>query len=415
MFSFYNSIIFLYTSLIYLSSTWNKKARTWVRGRRDLFEKLEKDLTGIQRVAWFHAASLGEFEQGRPVIEGFRKKYPEMKILLTFFSPSGYEVRKNYPGADYIYYLPPDFPRNAKRFISIVKPEISIFIKYEFWFNYLHQLAQNKVPVYYISSIFREDQHFFKSYGSWFRKQLLNVTGFFVQDKHSQDLLNSIGLNNVRISGDTRFDRVSGIAKNNKKDGGIEKFVGKNKVILAGSTWPPDEKLLLSYFQSTNKNLKLIIAPHEIHTERIDSILELFAPYKPIKYSQLAQSNSSDSQVCVIDGMGFLSNLYQYCDLALIGGGFGKGIHNILEAVTFGKPVVFGPNYNKFAEARNLIKAGGAFPINEDSIKKTIDGLIQNDQAYKKASQTCLFFIRENTGATQIILDNISETHISRT
>jgi 3-deoxy-D-manno-octulosonic-acid transferase len=403
----YDIIVHLYHLLIRVASPFNGKAKLWVNGRKGIFEKLEKDFRDRPRVAWFHAASLGEFEQGRPVMEAFRQRHPDLQILLTFFSPSGYEVRKNYGGADHVYYLPIDTRRNAKRFLSIVRPAAAVFIKYEFWFNYLDLLHRQHVPVYVISAIFRPGQHFFKPWGGWARRQLKHITRFFVQDENSKKLLGSIGITRVMVSGDTRFDRVQRIAEQKKDFPLIEAFAKGSRVLLAGSTWPPDEELILHLLQQKGGTLKVIIAPHEVHDERIRSILGHFAASEPVRYSQLGQTVPSGSSVLVIDGIGFLSGLYQYCDIALIGGGFGKGIHNILEAVTFGKPVLFGPHYQKFAEARQLVDKGGAFPVNKKNILEITDRLLENNDLYRQASAACSRFISENTGATSIILDNL--------
>lgn len=407
MFFLYNIIIHSYQGLIKLAALFNPKARLWVKGRKNIFEKIARDFQDHPRVVWFHAASLGEFEQGRPVLEAFKKKHPEYKILLTFFSPSGYEVRKDYKAADFVYYLPMDTKRNAAQFIEIVSPEAVFFIKYEFWFNYLNCLSKKNIKIYVISAIFRPDQHFFKAYGKWFRKQLEKISLFFVQDEGSEKLLNSLGIQNVIISGDTRFDRVANIAAQKKDYPLIQNFTSGKQVLLAGSSWPQDEKLLEQLIENHLPDLLLIIAPHEIHEERIQAILSLFNAYNPQRYSQLKEKILPDTRVLVIDGMGFLSGLYQYCTIAFIGGGFGKGIHNILEAVTFGKPVVFGPNYDKFAEAKSLEKQGGAFAINSENINETITSLFTDKIKYKNASEICKSYIAQNTGATQTILNNI--------
>jgi len=403
----YNLSIYVYYGLILAYSPFKKKARLWVNGRKNLFSRIRKDLSETEKIVWFHAASLGEFEQGRPVIEGYKKKYPDHKILLTFFSPSGYEIRKNYPEADFIYYLPIDTPKNARKFINVVKPEKVVFIKYEFWFNYLKILKKENIPVYIVSAIFRQDQHFFKWYGSWFRKQLKNIMWFFVQNEDSKGLLNSIGITNVTVSGDTRFDRVNKIASQKKNFPFIEKFASGHKVLLAGSSWPSDEKLLVNFSNRNPENLKIIIAPHEIHKERIQNIQTEFSRFNPILFSEANEQNIISSTILIIDGMGFLSSLYQYCDIAFIGGGFGKGIHNILEAVTFGKPVLFGPNYNKFSEAVNLIQKGGAFSVDENSFVSTVNKLFLDKGFYQQTSDVCRKFIAENTGSTEIILNNI--------
>jgi 3-deoxy-D-manno-octulosonic-acid transferase len=405
----YNLFIQFYQILIRFATLLNPKAKLWVDGRKGLLRKLAGQIDKDDKIAWFHAASLGEFEQGRPVIETFRKRFSDYKILLTFFSPSGYEIRKNYDGADYIIYLPIDTKRNTREFIKIVQPKLVVFIKYEFWFNYLKVLSENNIPVFFASVIFRKEQHFFKWYGSWPRKMLKKVSFFFVQNRTSFDLLKSIGINQVEISGDTRFDRVFSIAENTKKFPLIEKFAEGKKVFLAGSTWSKDEELI-EKLSTHNPALKIIIAPHEIHQERIDSVIQRFASNKTLKYSEASDENISTAQILIIDGMGFLSGLYQYCHFAYIGGGFGKGIHNILEAATFGKPVIFGPNFQRFAEAVELVHKEGAFVINNISELIAItEKLLQDDVAWQSASFVCKEYVKTKKGATELILSKISE------
>lgn len=405
----YNLFIHLYSLLIRIAALFIPKAKLWVDGRKGLLEKLAGQIDKKDKIAWFHAASLGEFEQGRPVIESFRKRFPDYKILLTFFSPSGFEIRKSYEGADYVVYLPIDTKRNARKFISIVQPKLVVFIKYEFWFNYLKVLSENKIPVFFASVIFRKEQHFFKWYGSWSRKMLKKVSFFFVQNRESFDLLKSIGVNQAGISGDTRFDRVFSIAENAKKFPLLEKFAEGEKIFLAGSTWPKDEELI-EKLSSEDPSLKIIIAPHEIHQERIDSIIHRFVNTKVLKYSEADENNISNGQVLIIDGMGFLSGLYQYSRFAYIGGGFGKGIHNILEAATFGKPVVFGPNYKRFAEAVDLVNRKGAFVANNGTELISIAEKLLNDPlAWESASSICKGYVINNKGATELILSKVSE------
>ncbi|MCB2221312.1 MAG: 3-deoxy-D-manno-octulosonic acid transferase [Bacteroidetes bacterium] len=406
----YNIGIFFYHLFIRTGSLFNDKARLWVRGRKGLLDKMSEEIQSGIPLIWIHAASLGEFEQGRPVMEAFRKQYPDFKILLTFFSPSGYEVRKNYEGADYIYYLPIDTKRNAKKLLQIIQPELVIFIKYEFWFNLLHQLHKHRIPVIIISAIFRQNQHFFKCYGSWYRKQLGKINQFFVQNKKSEALLNSIGIRQVQVSGDTRFDRVASIAATQQENELISKFAQESVVLLGGSTWPPDERILRDYLNTSDLEIKMIIAPHEVHDERIQSILHLFNEQAPVRYSEATKENIDKAQVLIIDGIGFLSSLYRYCRVAYIGGGFGKGIHNILEAVTFGKPVLFGPEHQKFGEAMQLIKEGGAFAIhNEQDFRGHVDRLLTSNTYYAEASTACLNFIEKNKGATKLIMQSISK------
>jgi len=406
----YNLFIHFYHFGIRIASLYNAKAKLWISGRKNLFKNLGKDMAESSRVIWFHAASLGEFEQGRPVIEAVKKKYPNFKILLTFYSPSGYEVRKNYDGADFVYYLPLDLKKNVRRFIDIVNPQFAIFIKYEFWINYMQELNIRKIPLYIISANFRSDQYFFKRYGSWFRKNLKNVDWFFVQNEKSEKLLKSIGFKNVSVSGDTRFDRVVEVARNPQKFEQIESFSNRRFTILAGSTWHEDEKLLLQWYAKQNKDVKLIIAPHEIHEAHLVQIETLFGSYKIGRLSKLKNSPASELDIIIIDGMGFLSNLYQYCEVAYIGGGFGKGIHNILEAVTFGKPVIFGPNYQKFSEAVQLVKLGGAFAISDlSSLAYIIAKLSKQNAYYEKCVSICQEFINTKAGATEIIVNKLAK------
>ena len=405
----YNIAISAYHLLIKIAALFNSKARLWVTGRKNLFEKLQLETEKNKNdIVWFHAASLGEFEQGRPVMEAFRKKYPEYKIMLTFFSPSGYEIRKNYDGADYIFYLPMDTRKNAERFLQLTKPRLAIFVKYEFWFNYIDILHKRQIPIFFISSIFRPEQHFFKWYGGWFRKMLKKITFFFVQNNQSFDLLNSMGIEQVVIGGDTRFDRVLDIAHNKKSFPLIEKFTTGYKILLAGSSWPPDEELIQK-LPTLQENIKIIIAPHEIHEEHIAAIENRFGKNQTLRFSKADERNILQAKFLIIDGMGFLSSLYQYCDIALIGGGFGKAIHNILEAVTFGKPVIFGPNFIKFREAVELIEKGGAFSVkNEKEFENILKTLLTDHEFYQHASGICINYVEQNSGATGLILDKLS-------
>lgn len=404
----YNIGIYLYFTLIVLASVFNKKAKKWVGGRKNIYSRLQQKIDPSQKLIWFHAASLGEFEQGRPVIESFRTKYPDYKILLTFFSPSGYEIRKDYEQADFVFYLPIDSKQNAKKFIQIVNPDIVVFIKYEFWYNYINELKNNNIPIFTISAIFRKNQHFFQWYGGWSRSMLRNLTSLFVQNQDSYDLLQSIHMNNMIVSGDTRFDRVFTIAQQAKTFPLVQKFAGQYKVLLAGSTWPHGENLISKLLSETNE-IKLIIAPHEVHEERITSIQKLFSKKNTILYSEAEESSIEAADVLIIDQIGILSGLYQYCDIAYIGGGFGKGIHNILEAATFGKPVIIGPNYQKFKEAVDLIELGGSFSVsNETNLSKVFSRLVESNEDYTIASNICKTFIEENRGATDKILKKLS-------
>lgn len=387
------------------AAPFNSKARLWKDGRRRLFDKLKA--LGSHRVAWFHAASLGEFEQGRPVIEAFRKARPEYKILVTFFSPSGYEIRKNYSGADCICYLPTDTPKNVRRFMQIVHPEIAVFIKYEFWHNYLTAMQKAGTRLYLISAIFRKEQIFFKPYGGLFRRALEAFTHLFVQDENSKQLLHEIGIDAVSIAGDTRFDRVFTIASNAKNLPEIERFAQNMPIFIAGSTWPPDEELLLTLIERY-PSVKFIIAPHEIHASRIEKLRT--AIHRPsLRYTELTpESDLAHAEVLFIDTIGLLSSVYRYGTWGYIGGGFGAGIHNTLEAATFGLPLAFGPRYEAFKEAKELIAAGGAKSISTaDELIQWFDPLFQNPEATQRTGDICRQYVIKHKGATQQIIDEI--------
>ena len=399
----YNLFIFVYKASAKLLAFFNKKAKLWVEGRKNLLQNIKiamKDNTSA--IAWFHCASLGEFEQARPLIESFKKKFPAFKIVLTFFSPSGYEIRKNYGYADFVFYLPSDTKRNANDFIELVKPKIVFFTKYEFWYHFLKTLSANNIQTLSFSAIFRKEQIFFKSYGKFYLKFLNLFNIIFVQDKNSYDLLKDHGVNHVNICGDTRFDRVLEQTKLTKKFPIVENFIGDEKVIILGSSWPDDFDVLKVTL--LNRSYKIIIAPHEI-SEQDNVSIELFFKDNTQRYS-LANSTSLESKkVLIIDNIGMLSSLYQYANLAYIGGGFGKGIHNILEAAAFGIPVVFGPNFNRFKEAQDLIKLGCAFSISKsDNFNSIIDILSDQDKLdnIDKASKK---YIIDNSGATTEILN----------
>jgi 3-deoxy-D-manno-octulosonic-acid transferase len=402
----YSIFIQLYAISIRIASIFNAKAKLWVQGRRNIFEQIRAT---IQRspnpVVWFHCASLGEFEQGRPIIEKIKKDQPDLKVVLTFFSPSGYEIRKNYTGADHVFYLPLDTPGNAKKFISIVKPTAAFFVKYEFWFNYLNELKNNAIPAYLVSGIFRTDHYFFKGYGAWFRKQLTAFDHFYLQDDNSAGLLNVIGYKNTTVAGDTRFDRVFEVSQNTKKITLVEQFKQQQPVFVAGSTWEPDEALL-STFDFSASGFKLIIAPHEITEERIQGILAR-SKKNAIRYSQATGETARKADILIIDNIGMLSSVYQYGTVAFIGGGFGKGIHNILEAAAFGLPVLFGPNYKKFEEAKELVHLRGAFVVNNDKELQSIIELLTRSPAGLLAEATAKRYIQHHVGATEKILGTI--------
>lgn len=395
----YNIGIYLYGLAIHIAALFSSKAAKRALGGRRALAYLKEHIQPESEYVWFHAASLGEFEQGRPIIEQMRKVYPETKIVLTFFSPSGYEIKKNYAGADIVCYLPLDTPRNAKAFVSLVRPKKAIFIKYEFWGNLLTALHKEHVPTYLVSSIFREKQIFFHWYGGFFRRLLTCFSTIFVQDIASMKLLSSIGVTNVMVSGDTRFDRVTDIAKNAKQLPIIEGFAKDRPVLIAGSTWREDETLLISAFEA-QKEYKLIIVPHEPTQANIAGITaKLNCCYAC--YSQTDQIKAADLDCLIIDSIGLLSSIYQYGQVAYIGGGFGNGIHNTLEPAVWGLPVIFGPNYQRFKEACELIDANGALSINsENDLKHAVAQFFQDKSAGEKAAQ----YVRTHTGATDIVM-----------
>lgn len=410
MFFLYNLSICFYSGFIRVAALFNEKAKKWVNGRKNWQNRLAEVISNDKKYVWFHASSLGEFEQGRPVMEAFRGKFPQYKIILTFFSPSGYEVRKNYPGADIIFYLPLDTYCNAKKFIETVNPVMVFFIKYEFWFNYIHLLNKKNIPLYFFSVKFRSGQHFFSWYGGWFRKQLGKIDWIFVQDKASENLLQGIKCERCSVSGDTRFDRVLAVSQQKKSFPLIEQFAEGAKVMVAGSTWPPDEEMMVDIINKFSGRLKFIIAPHEIHTDRIAAMQQQIKSYS-VKFSEAETKNLKDANVLIIDSIGILLHLYQYARFAYIGGGFGKNIHNILEAATFGVPVLFGPNYHKFQEAIDLIKSGGAFPVgNQTELEVYVEKLTVNKEWQQKCSAICKNFVSQNAGATAIIMNKIGKT-----
>lgn len=404
----YNLSIFLYSVLIRLAAPFDVKARQIFAGRRKAFGELKSKLRYDRPVIWIHCASLGEFEQGRPVIEKIKNEHPEYQILLTFFSPSGYEIRKNYNLADYIIYLPADTKKNATKLIELVKPELVFFVKYEFWYHYIHELRKRNIPVYLFSAIFQERQSFFRNtpWGRWYRKILENFEHLFVQDTKSVELLNKIGIKNVTQAGDTRFDRVSEIAKNRKSIPLVEKFMNGSKVVVAGSTWKPDEELLAKYIQQ-HPEIKFIIAPHEIHLSNVTRLISLLKS-QTICYTEATEETVMNKQVLIVDTIGLLSSLYQYADIAYIGGGFGVGIHNTLEAAIFGMPVIFGPNYLKFNEAVAMADLKVAFPVSDYSSLETIlDDLMNNATKRASISAECRKFTDANTGATRQIVNKV--------
>ncbi len=406
----YNIFIFIYSFVIHITSLFNNKAKQWVYGRKDIFSRLSKEQLSDKQIIWIHCASLGEFEQGRPIIEKLRIAYPDYKIFLTFFSPSGYEIRKDYEFADYVYYLPIDTINNAQHFINIVNPKLVIFVKYEFWFNYINVLYQKKIPLIFVSVIFRHSQHFFKLWGKWYAKQLNKVTYLFVQNEESINLLDTINIHHAEVSGDTRFDRVVQLPKEKVTFPIVINFKGNSKLLMAGSTWQPDEKLLLDLLNNSKATFKVVIAPHLIDKEHINEVTKRFEKYNPILYSNVSSADFNESKVLIIDSIGMLSQLYRHADIAYIGGGFGVGIHNLLEASTYGIPVIFGPNHSNFREANELSDNGGGFPIsNSEEYLDIFERLIFDNNKYNKSSLIAKKYVSENAGATQLIMDKVME------
>lgn len=411
MIHLYTLGIHLYALIVELLSFFNKKARMMRFGQWKTNGILREKIDRNAKYIWFHASSLGEFEQGRPMIEKIRANYPEYKILLTFFSPSGYEVRKNYNGADVVCYLPFDTPYKVKKFLNLANPAIAIFIKYEFWANYLTELKKRKIPTYMISSIFRPEQLFFQWYGRSYRKVLNCFNHLFVQDKNSEKLLKEYGITNVTVAGDTRFDRVLDVYKATKLLPIIEQFVQNEKgervtTLIAGSSWPKDEEIFIPYFNE-HPEMKLIIAPHEINKEHLFSIDSLLKR-RSIRLSEANIDTISRKDCLIIDSFGLLSSIYRYGDMAYIGGGFGAGIHNTPEAAVYGIPVIFGPKYHKFKEAKELIAVKGGFSINDEkAFNKLMDEMLTNPTSLSNAGKAAGNFIQSNTGATERILKEI--------
>lgn len=397
----YNIGILLYGLIIRLVAPFNSKAKQFVEGRKHIFNQIAQRINASEPHIWFHFASLGEFEQGRPVLEKIKAEYPGKKIVITFFSPSGYEIRKNYAQADGVFYLPLDTRRNAERFIRAINPEIAIFTKYEFWHHYFEVLAKRKTPLFLISGIFRPDQVFFKFYGGFNRNILKHVDWYFVQNQQSVDLLKSLNIDQVRIAGDTRFDRVAENADHPAELPLVRLFAQNNKVFIAGSTWPADENIIKE-LATEMKEWKMVLAPHEIGAEHLKQIEQLFP--EAIRYSKLNEQNAGTSRILIIDNIGMLSSVYQYADITYIGGGFGVGIHNTLEAAAFGKPVIFGPNYRKFQEAHDLLSIGAAKSIEDAQSLSTAFQLLKNNQ---KAGQLAKEYVAQQKGATASIYEKI--------
>lgn len=402
----YNLAIDIYAALVHLDAPFSRKPRKMVKGQRVAYAILKQQIDPSRKYIWFHAASLGEFEQGRPLIERIRQLHPEYRILLTFFSPSGYEVRKEYRGADIVCYLPFDKPRNVKRFLKLAKPCMAFFIKYEFWKNYLDELRKHDIPVYSVSSIFRRNQIFFRWYGTIYKNVLHDFTHLFVQNDASRRYLSKIGVTNVTVVGDTRFDRVLQIAQQAKKLPIVEAFKGGKTTIVAGSSWQPDEDLFIEYFNQ-HPELKLVIAPHVIDESHLVEIIEkLKRPY--VRYTRADEQNVRQADCLIIDCFGLLSSIYQYGEIAYVGGGFGVGIHNVLEAAVWGMPVIFGPKHQKFMEAVDLIAQKGAFSISTyDELKQTLDHLLTDEAYLKETGSNARRYVDGKAGATEKILKEI--------
>lgn len=390
-----------------ITSLFSKKVKKMWLGERAAFNVLKENVDPNAKYVWFHAASLGEFEQGRPIMEQLRQLHPEYKILLTFFSPSGYEVRKNYEGADIICYLPLDTPLNAIRFLRLVRPCMAFFIKYEFWWNYLHILKHRNIPTYSVSSIFRKEQVFFRWYAYEYRLVLKCFTHFFVQNETSKQLLSKLGINNVSITGDTRFDRVLEIKETSKILPIVESFKKDSKVFVAGSSWQPDEDIFIRYFNE-HKDWKLIIAPHVIGEDHLQQILSKL-DRKAVRYTQTTTTEVAGADCLIIDCFGLLSSIYHYGEIAYVGGGFGVGIHNVLEAAVWDVPVFFGPNNQRFQEARELLASGGGLEISDYDTFNNIMTTLTSDSAYlKNAGEKAGAYVRSRSGATKSILSSVS-------
>lgn len=412
---FYNIFIKLYPIIAKIISTKNTKAKLWIEGRKNLFAELEQTFQNNNKyIVWMHCSSLGEFEQGRPVLEKLKFIYPNYQFLLTFFSPSGYEVQKKYAHADWVFYLPMDSKQNAQKFLNIVQPKLILFVKYEFWYYYLTEIRNKKIPLLLLSASFRKSQPFFKWYGNMYREMLACFTYIFVQDKSCAALLNNIGFTeNITIAGDTRFDRVIEIANQLNGIEIIEQFIDKNITIVAGSTWSEDDEAL-DHFANTHPNIKFIIAPHQIEEERIQECLKLYK--KSVLFSQLKNDNInfSDYNVLIIDNVGMLSKLYKYATISFVGGAFGNdGVHNVLEAAVYGKPVVFGPEYDKYREAVELIENNGGISIdNALELEEIFEKLLSDNNFYREIANNAAKFVTSKSGATKKIVAYVYEKRL---
>ncbi|WP_313788414.1 glycosyltransferase N-terminal domain-containing protein [uncultured Allomuricauda sp.] len=408
------SVRFIYTILISLSwivlkviALFNPKIKLFVSGRKEVFQKLEAKVSNGNRFVWMHVASLGEYEQGLPILERIKSKYPSHKIALTFFSPSGYEVKKNAGVADVVVYLPMDTLSNAKRFLDNIDPEIAIFIKYEIWPNYLHELKKRGIPTLLVSAIFSKRQIFFKAYGGFMRKSLKSFSHFFVQNESSKQLLTSLNFENVTVSGDTRFDRVSEILKQDNALEFMKDFKKSDFCLVAGSTWPEDEEILVDFINSSEKTVKHVIAPHTIKPAHIEKI-QTSITKKSVCYSKIAQENVADHEVIIIDTIGLLTRIYSYADVAYVGGAFATGLHNTLEPAVYGIPVIIGPNYKGFREAEDLVDRNGIHVITDNaSFKSLMSHFISDNDFRNETGNTNTDYIKENLGATELVMEFI--------
>lgn len=408
MFFLYNLLVIIAGYALKAIAFFNPKMKLFVNGRKNVFRTLGNKIQATDKTIWFHSASLGEFEQGLPVMEKIRSLYPEHKIVLTFFSPSGYEVRKNSTAADVIVYLPLDTKKNAAEFLRLVHPEMAFFIKYEYWPNYLKELKEQNIPTYLFSGIFRKDQIFFKWYGGFYRKALTAFKMFFVQNESSKLLLQQIGFQNVKISGDTRFDRVLKILNRDNSLDFVEKFKDGKLTVVCGSTWPKDEIQLVNFINTNPFGVKFIIAPHNVKPEQISELKNSISK-KTILFSELKNKTLADYDVFIIDTIGILTKIYSYADIAYVGGGFGtSGLHNILEPATFGIPIIIGPNYVKFSEAVALVGMGGCISVkSKKELEETLSFLIQNEDERSEKGHIASTFVQMNKNATEIILKNL--------
>jgi 3-deoxy-D-manno-octulosonic-acid transferase len=401
----YSTLTAVFETVLPISTLFSRKMKQFVNGRKTVFQSLESQLTPVDKTIWFHCASLGEYEQGLPVMEALKKKYPNHKLVVTFFSPSGYENKKNSSIGDVTVYLPLDTKSNVNKFLNLVKPEMAVFVKYEFWPNYLLELKKRNIPAFLISALFRKKQVFFKPHGFWMRKVLKTFNHIFVQDEKSKQLLESISINQVTVSGDTRYDRVSKQIEEDNTVDCIEKFKGDALCVVAGSTWPEDEAVLIDYINNA-ENIKFVIAPHNLKADEIDHFTKQMHK-KVVRFSQLEGTNLKEFDVFILDTIGLLKKAYSYADVAYVGGGMGStGLHNVLEAATFGIPIVIGKNYDKFPEAKALQSRAGLFSISDKNDLKIIFDKILNDKNFReKTGMINGHFVQNHTGATDIILN----------